>query len=174
MRAWLTRFAEDSSLGCNFQTPSRLRFQPRFLFSSRHGLPQRGDAEDAERRGVLFGQSPASLLRRNSLVGIQRKDAKTQRRNQENSLSPESFRGRGPGRGGAFVLDRPSPQSSPHSCVVGRGRKRALKNLCAFAPLRLCVKSLVHHSGLGLNPDVSTILRVLCVSAFIPVAVLHK
>ena len=48
------------------------------------------------------------------------------------SLSSIGWR-RGPGRGGAFVssvLKYPSPRSSPHSSVVGRGRRqRALENL---------------------------------------------
>src|SRR5260221_329847 len=44
------------------------------------------------------------------------------------SLSSIEWR-RGPGRGGAFVLDCPSPRSSPHSFVAGRGRrKRAAKS----------------------------------------------
>src|SRR6266850_7050953 len=56
----------------------------------------------------------------------------TTRRSRNHSLSSIGWR-RGPGRGGAFVptaLVCPSPQSSPHSFVAGRGRKSVSPSLC--------------------------------------------
>src|SRR6266576_3465893 len=53
----------------------------------------------------------------------------TARQNRNHSLSSIGWR-RGSGRGGAFVLDCPSPRSFPRSFVTGRGRKSVSPNLC--------------------------------------------
>src|SRR5206468_12894877 len=45
-------------------------------------------------------------------------------------FSLSSRRGRrGLGRGGPFFLEFPSPRPSPHSCLVGRGRRSAFAAL---------------------------------------------
>jgi outer membrane protein assembly factor BamB len=51
------------------------------------------------------------------------------RRSRNHSLSSSGWR-RGSGRGGACVLDCPSPRSSPRSLVAGRGRKGISANPC--------------------------------------------
>jgi hypothetical protein len=65
------------------------------------------------------------ILRGRHKCPLNAEDAARQSRNQNDSLSSAEWR-RGPGRGGAFPAEQksgPSPRSSPHSFVVGRGRK---------------------------------------------------
>src|SRR6185369_16089495 len=68
-------------------------------------------------------------------------------RNWSNSLSSIRWR-RGLGRGGAWVsLDCPSPRSSPHSFVVGRGRKFAQAEKTFIHTSTTVIREMLRHEN---------------------------
>jgi hypothetical protein len=73
---------------------------------------------------------PDSPLNRNNAVGIQRKERKETKT-----------------QSGHDEFQTGCPAACVHQTVTLKTASKGFQNLCAFAPLRLCVESFLHCSG---------------------------